>query len=170
MMAPAREQILLLRDRLDEVTVVAAQVLSSGVELPKTRSGELISQYSFATRGIIRKKALVPIQFVFAKDVMTEAGRASFQDALETLNAQGNPDITVIGHTDPAGPTDYNTRLSIDRANAVRPELIAQNYPGAIRIAGKGDDEPLRFPDPGLYSLEIRNQANRRVEFVLEDN
>ena len=168
--APTREQILLLRDRLDEVSVVAAQVLDSGVVLPKTRSGELISQYSFATRGIKRKKALVPIQFVFAKDVMTEAGRASFQDVLKTLNAQGNPDITVIGHTDPDGPTDYNMRLSIDRANAVRSELIAQNYPGAIRIVGKGEDEPLRFPDPGLYSLDVRNQANRRVEFVLKDD
>ena len=88
---PAREQIMLLRDRLDEVAVVAVQVSPSSVKLPTTRSGELISQYSFETRGVIRVDVLLPIQFVYAKDVMTEAGHASFRDALETLNAQGSP-------------------------------------------------------------------------------
>ena len=167
--APTRDEVLLLRDRLDETAVVAAQVLPSGVALPATRSGELISQYSFATRGFTRKKVLVPIQFVYAKDVMTESGRASFRDAYETLSAQGSPAITVIGHTDPVGSAEYNRRLSLDRANAVRSALTALGYPGAITVDGKGEDEPFRFDDPGLYSLEVRHQAHRRVELVLQE-
>ena len=167
---PAREQILLLRDRLDEVAVIAAQTSPSSVNLPATRSGELISQYSFETRGIMRKEVTIPIQFVYAKDVMTEAGRVSFRDSLKTLNAQGSPNISVIGHTDPDGSAEFNMQLSIDRANAVRSELIAQGYPGAITIVGKGEDDPFRFDDPGLYSLEQRNQSHRRVEFVQQKN
>lgn len=106
--APPDETIALLRDRLDETTVIVAQLVPSAVKLPVTRSGELVSQYRFTTRGYGRKKSLVPIQFVYAKDVMTEPGRDSFDDALKTLIRQGSPDIRVVGHTDPVGSAAYN--------------------------------------------------------------
>lgn len=168
--APEWQEVALLRNRLDEAALVAAQVSPSSLKLPLTRSGALVSQYGFETRGFRRQKVLVPIQFVYARDVMNEAGRVSFQDAFDALNAQGSPDITVIGHTDPVGSSEYNMQLSLDRANAVRSELIALNYVGNIEIVGKGEEEPFRFDDPGLYSVETRHQAHRRVELELQGN
>ena len=47
---------------------------------------------------------------------------------------------------------------------------MALGYPGAITVVGKGEDEPFRFDDPGLYSLEVRHQAHRRVELVLQES
>ena len=164
---PPVEEIALLRDRLDETAVIVAQIEPSAMPLPVTRSGDLISQYSFTTRGYKRRKSLVPIQFVFAKDAMTEAGRGSFLDALETLERQGSPDITIVGHTDPVGSAEYNMDLSIRRAAAVKRELLAMNYQGSIETIGRGEEQPFKFDDPELYSEEYRHQAYRRVELIL---
>ena len=150
--------------------MIVAQIEPAAMPLPVTRSGDLISQYSFTTRGYKRRKTLVPIQFVFAKDAMTETGRGSFLDALETLERQGSPDITIVGHTDPVGSAEYNTDLSVRRAAAVRRELLAMNYQGAIDTIGMGEEQPFEFDDPELYSEEHRHQAHRRVELILQQN
>lgn len=165
---PDHRMIARLRDRLDELAVVAAQVSSApeDIRIPTTRSGQAISQYSFATRGYKRKKTLVPIQFEYDEAIMTEAGRSSFQDLRQTLEKQGAPDIRVVGHTDPTGSAAYNLELSIRRANAVREALLNTGYTGTITVDGKGETEPFRFDDPALYAEELRNQAHRRVEFV----
>ena len=165
--APPVESIALLRDRLDETAVIAAQLDPSAIKLSVTRSGALISQYSFTTRGYTRKKSLVPIQFAYAKDTMTESGRDSFEDALQTLAGQGSPDIRVVGHTDPVGSAAYNEKLSIERACAVRQALLTEQYPGDVEAVGMGESEPFQFDDPGLYSEELRHQAHRRVELIL---
>ncbi|MBN9672030.1 OmpA family protein [Labrenzia aggregata] len=159
-----------LRDRLDEMAVVVAQISTdpSDIKIPVTRSGQSISQYSFQTRGYGRKKTLVPIQFVYDRDVMTETGRTSFEDAQKALIKQGAPDIQVIGHTDPVGSDAYNVQLSLKRAEAIRRALQASGYAGSIEVVGMGEAQPFRFDDPSLYSEDVRNQAHRRVEFVLK--
>ena len=165
--SPSRDAIRVLRDRLDETAVVVAQLSPSDMKLPVTRSGHLISQYSFATRGYKRKKALAPIQFVFAKDVMTDTGRTIFADVLETLTKQGSPDITVVGHTDPVGSRESNMQLSLERAAAVKRALLTESYAGRVTTRGMGEEQPFKFDDPGLYSKETRNQSHRRVEIIL---
>ena len=164
---PDYEQVALLRDRLDETSVIVAQLAPAKIKLPLNRSGELIGQYSFTTRGFARKKALVPIQFVFGKDEMTKPGLASFQDALVTLERQSSPNITVVGHTDPVGPTAYNKALSEKRAIAVKRKLEDRQYRGKVATMGMGEEEPFKFDDPQLYSEELRHQAHRRVELIL---
>jgi outer membrane protein OmpA-like peptidoglycan-associated protein len=165
---PDHHMIARVRDRLDELAVVAAQVSSApeDIRIPTTRSGQAISQYSFATRGYKRKKTLVPIQFEYDQAIMTEAGRSSFQDVRQALEKQGAPDIRVIGHTDPTGSAAYNLDLSLRRANAIREALLNTGYTGTIEVDGRGETEPFRFDDPALYSEDLRNQAHRRVEFV----
>lgn len=165
---PAHATIARLRDRLDEMAVVVAQISDDpdAIKIPVTRSGDSISQYSFSTRGYQRKKTLVPIQFLYDKDVMTEAGLTSFRDVAQSLEKQGSPDIQVIGHTDPIGSDAYNMELSLKRANAVRNALLASGYTGSIEVLGMGESQPFRFDDPSLYSQDVRNQAHRRVEFV----
>ena len=164
---PAEQEIALLRDRLDEVAVVVAQLAPGELKLPVTRSGKVISQYSFSTRGYGRRKALVPVLFEFGKDAMTEAGWTSFRDVLETLEGQGSPDIVIVGHTDPIGSAESNLELSRARAAAIRRELMARDYSGDVGTKGMGEEQPFKFDDPGLYSETVRNQTHRRVEFLL---
>ena len=163
---PHPDDIRLLRDRLDETAIVAAQLSPSDMKLPVTRSGHLISQYSFVTRGYVRKKALAPILFVFAKDEMTREGQTIFEDVGETLKTQGSPDITVVGHTDPVGSPESNMQLSQRRAAAVRRALLSKSYAGRVTTRGMGEEQPFEFDDPGLYDEQTRNQAHRRVEII----
>jgi outer membrane protein OmpA-like peptidoglycan-associated protein len=165
---PEHRMIARLRDRLDELAVVGAQISTApeDIQIPITRSGQSISQYSFSTRGYKRKKTLVPIQFEYDETILTDAGRRSFQDVRKSLKEQGFPDIRIIGHTDPTGSEAYNLDLSLRRAKAIREALLNMGYSGRIEVDGKGEVQPFRFDDPSLYSDELRNQAHRRVEFV----
>ncbi len=164
---PPVDQIALLRNRLDEVAAIVAQIDPAAIGLPVNRNGDPIGQYSFSTRGFARQKALVPIQFEFGTDRMTGVGQSSLVDVWKTLNGQGSPNITVVGHTDPVGSAVFNMDLSINRAAAVKRELLARGYRGNVTTIGRGEEQPFIFDDPGLYTEEQRHQAHRRVELVL---
>lgn len=72
-------------------------------------------------------------------------------------------DVLVIGHTDSTGPDDYNLRLSLARANAVKAYMVRKGIP-ASRIAtrGKGEREPIAD-----NSTPEGRAMNRRVEIYL---
>lgn len=75
-----------------------------------------------------------------------------------------NPEITfeVGGHTDSDGDNAYNLRLSQQRAEAVRSQLIQLGIPAA-RLTAKGYGETKPISD----NLTLAGKANnRRVEFV----
>lgn len=68
--------------------------------------------------------------------------------------------VSLIGHTDTAGPAEYNQKLSVERALAVKDYLEARGIPAAIlATSGKGETDP-RVPTPD----GVREQENRRVE------
>lgn len=79
----------------------------------------------------------------------------SAADAARTENAP----IAVVGHADAAGPADYNMRLSLRRAQAVRDALIADGIPvSRITASGQGEGD-LAVPTAD----GVREQRNRRV-------
>jgi outer membrane protein OmpA-like peptidoglycan-associated protein len=68
--------------------------------------------------------------------------------------------VVVIGHTDRVGNDQYNDRLSLQRAERVRGELVRLGIPESrIRTAGRGEREPLVATDD-----EVPEPRNRRVE------
>ena len=71
-----------------------------------------------------------------------------------------DPDVVVIGHTDRIGNEQFNDRLSLQRAERVRSELVKLGIPQVrIQTAGRGEREPLiNTPD------EVSEPRNRRVE------
>ena len=75
-----------------------------------------------------------------------------------------NPDIKfeVGGHTDSDGADDYNLKLSQQRADAVKDQLIKLGI-DAARLTSKGYGETKPISDNN--SLEGKAN-NRRVEFV----
>ncbi|MDA1185308.1 MAG: OmpA family protein [Acidobacteria bacterium] len=71
--------------------------------------------------------------------------------------------ITVSGHTDARGTTEYNQALSTRRAQAVADYLIGAGLPGDLfTVQGLGKSQPL---DPG--NTEEAHATNRRVELGL---
>jgi outer membrane protein OmpA-like peptidoglycan-associated protein len=91
-------------------------------------------------------------------------GMLAAQDLLATLMAQGAPDITLVGHTDPTGSRRYNQGLSEARALAVAGFLREGGYTGHIATLGRGEEEPYPVPDAQAFSRRELFRLFRRVE------
>ncbi|MFM2065445.1 MAG: hypothetical protein RLZZ584_354, partial [Pseudomonadota bacterium] len=72
--------------------------------------------------------------------------------------------ILVVGHTDSMGGVDFNQRLSVRRAEAVRNFLVERGLPaGNVTIRGEGKLKPVA----GNATATGRSR-NRRVEIVVQ--
>lgn len=86
--------------------------------------------------------------------------------AMAAENArQSNPTrISLTGHTDTSGGSDYNMRLSERRANTVRAELESQGVdPDDIVVRWKGETDTLVATGDG-----VPEARNRRVEIIFD--
>jgi outer membrane protein OmpA-like peptidoglycan-associated protein len=73
------------------------------------------------------------------------------------------PEVVVIGHTDAVGSDEHNDRLSLQRAERIRAQLIALGVaPERVQAAGRGKRE-LLVPTAD----QVAEARNRRVEIVV---
>lgn len=135
------------------------------VAAPRTR-GKPTGLGALNVRGFKIEKVAIPVTFVFGKTAFTKEGEAAAADLLQQLIAQGNPDVTLVGHTDPVGPDLANQRLSEARALAVASYLKKEGYKGNIVTKGMGERKLFEPDDPGRYSKDELHQMCRRVELV----
>lgn len=70
--------------------------------------------------------------------------------------------VQVTGHADRSGSDEYNVRLSLRRAEAVREYLVGQGLTaGQVAIDGKGESEPMVQTADG-----VREPSNRRAVII----
>ena len=85
-------------------------------------------------------------------------------DVISTARSGSQTIITIVGHTDTSGPSDYNQKLSVKRANVVV-EALAQM--GARRTAlhasGVGETDLAVQTDDG-----VKEARNRRAVITLQ--
>ncbi|GJL85372.1 MAG: membrane protein [Micavibrio sp.] len=88
------------------------------------------------------------------------SGALNVLDAVAEEVAKNPPQqLSIVGHADTSGPTDYNDRLAFKRATVVRDALISRGVAeGIVSIEGRGENE-LLVPTPD----DIREPANRRA-------
>lgn len=104
--------------------------------------------------------------------VYFDTGKATIQDrSFQLLDEvaqvlQDNPQLTrviVEGHTDNTGAADLNTRLSAERARAVKAYLVGKGVDGArLDSKGFGPTKPV-----GDNRTKEGREQNRRVEFTI---
>lgn len=76
----------------------------------------------------------------------------------------GKTTLTVVGHTDSTGSTNYNQQLSERRAISVAQYLESRRVNGMrLATAGKGETQPV-----ASNATESGRAANRRVEIYVE--
>jgi OOP family OmpA-OmpF porin len=102
--------------------------------------------------------------FDFDRSTLTPRAAAIVKEAANVAKAGNNARVTCTGHTDTAGPANYNLALSLRRANTVKDALVREGVPaGQIAVVGRGEESLLVQTRDG-----VREPQNRRVEIVIQ--
>lgn len=137
-----------------------ADLRGSELRSGATSAGEVKSRYGALLSAQPHEPEPFTIYFVLGSDELTARSRIAFDDARHRISTRSAAEVVVVGHTDRLGTTEYNDRLSWQRAKKVATQLVAAGVPAdAIQIAARGEREPLVETGNG-----IPEPRNRRVE------
>jgi outer membrane protein OmpA-like peptidoglycan-associated protein len=108
-----------------------------------------------------------PISFILYfkldKTDLTPDSEKELPEIISAISQRKVPNISVIGHTDRSGDEEYNYRLALRRAEAIRDILVRAGLdPKTIEVTSHGENNPLVETADGV--IEIRN---RRVEVTV---
>ena len=103
------------------------------------------------------------VLFATGKAEVAAGGMRSIDKLAEWLKKNPTRNLLIEGHTDNTGSEDLNMKLSQQRAEAVRDQLVSRGV-GADRITTKGYGP--KYPVVANDSASGRQQ-NRRVEVVV---
>lgn len=107
-----------------------------------------------------RQVYMPDVNFNFDKRVLNDLGRGRAHQIASLLNKSGGLHVVLEGHADYVGPDAYNEKLGMDRAEAVRAELVALGV-SADRLSTVtfGESQPV-FTEQEDWARAV----NRRVE------
>ncbi|KQY08460.1 MULTISPECIES: outer membrane protein OmpA [Massilia] len=98
--------------------------------------------------------------FDFDKAVLKPAGKASLDDLVSKLKDINLEVIIAVGHTDSVGTDEYNQKLSVRRAEAVKAYLQSKGVESnRVYTEGKGEKQPVAD-----NKTAAGRAKNRRVE------
>lgn len=100
-----------------------------------------------------------PVYFSFDKATINSSEMATLDTMADDMKKYHPPQVTITGHTDRAGSSEYNQALSARRAQAVSQELTSRGIEHRII------DEQARGETQSAVSTAdgVREQANRRA-------
>jgi len=103
------------------------------------------------------------LYFVTGTTSLNEASQIQLKQAQEEVKKRAPCDVYIAGHTDTVGEKEVNARLSLERAQIVRVELIKIGLaPTLIHVFAHGENDPL-IPTAD----EVDEPKNRRVEVFI---
>jgi hypothetical protein len=103
------------------------------------------------------------VLFPFDQSTLDATAQATISAAAEEFKRTGSAQISVQGHTDTSGNTEYNQALSERREQTVTNELVRLGVPaGAISGVAVGESQPA-VPTGD----NVREAQNRRVDIQI---
>ncbi|MBM3316524.1 MAG: OmpA family protein [Candidatus Eisenbacteria bacterium] len=111
---------------------------------------------------VVTEFPLVYINFKYDSAEFTHADPIPLLDQIaDVLKRQPETRVTIVGHTDSRGSDEYNQRLSLRRAEAIRDYLVRKGVPAEqMMVDGKGESEPVASNE-----TDEGRARNRRIEF-----
>jgi peptidoglycan-associated lipoprotein len=101
------------------------------------------------------------VAFKFDKAELTDLGIGKVYLAARMLKEKPDPQVVIEGHADFRGTEDYNMKLGLRRAEAVKKELTRLGIdPDRISVTSQGESRPLID-----MQTDWARAVNRRVEF-----
>lgn len=139
----------------------ASRIVSGGApQAQRVEASAVQREFAAVLTALPGRPKSFLLYFLEGSDEFTVESRAELDRILAELSQRSAPDIVVIGHTDRVGTLQFNDRLSLQRAERVRSELVKLGIAERrIQIAGRGEREPLVPTDD-----EVAEPRNRRVE------
>ena len=105
------------------------------------------------------------VYFGFDKSNLTDVARATVDEVVAAVQKMGTSALSLVGHADTMGSTEYNQALSERRARRVADALMERGVPaGAMTLAGRSELE-LAVPTAD----NVKEPLNRRVEITLSN-
>lgn len=149
---------VLVLDNIDEGAIVEATMGNNNADTPLIGSGVGQALGGNGSPAVL----LEGIRFDSGTYDMLAKGRETLKRIAETMAE--NPDscatLTIVGHSDASGGREANIRLSFDRADYVKAQLIGFGVEaGRLATEGHGSAEPLQSNDTAAGRA-----YNRRVE------
>lgn len=106
------------------------------------------------------------VNFDFNSRKLNTLGTAKAHSVAQLLKSGRGVKVVLQGHTDFKGSDEYNMKLGMDRAEAVRKELVVSGIPAdRLSTVTFGESQPL-FAEKEDWA----RAANRRVETKVEDS
>jgi hypothetical protein len=117
------------------------------------------------TPAPVKKKIVLRgVHFDFDKAVIRPDAEPILDEAARTLGEEGEIRVSVEGHTDSIGTEEYNRRLSLRRADAVRAYLERKGVAAhRMTVEGLGESQPVASNDTAAGRAQ-----NRRVELEVK--
>jgi len=142
----------------------------SNAEYTVTATGKGGSQKAATT---VTVTALSPKIMIFTEAALFELGKSDLKpegkEKIEAYREQAKDELSradkiiITGYTDNAGAPDFNSTLSLQRAEAVRDHLISLGAnPSKFQVSGAGETNPIAD-----NSTEDGRAKNRRVEVAV---
>jgi|GEM_PF-4282526 len=133
-----------------------------------------MSQASTGIRVISQTRDCKPVSaviyFDFNSDAVREENYNLLRKMLDALNSALGSSIRILGYTDSVGSENFNSNLSIKRANAVKNILVRRfGLPEKlIRVEGLGENNPVEPNEINGEDNPKGRSLNRRAEIYIE--
>jgi outer membrane protein OmpA-like peptidoglycan-associated protein len=149
----AKDEMVQMRQEREAELNHMQEVLSHIVETRRTQNGMVISLTDNT------------FKFDFDSSDLKPKNRELLSRIAGILLASKSYGLSVFGYTDDVGTADYNQKLSVRRAKAVRDYLVESGIdPGIVTVKGYGKTSPML-----QGTSEAVRAKNRRVEIALTD-
>jgi outer membrane protein OmpA-like peptidoglycan-associated protein len=148
------------RQVLDQPYAASRTAPGEPAEVSRLSATEVSQSFGQVLEALPSRPATFMLYFVTGADELTDESKLEVQKVLAELKGRKVPDVVVIGHTDTVGDTEWNDRLSAQRAERMKAILIEAGIPAErIRTAGRGKRELL------VHTADnVEEPRNRRVE------
>ncbi|HEX3702544.1 MAG TPA: peptidoglycan-associated lipoprotein Pal [Vicinamibacterales bacterium] len=133
---------------------------------PAPAPAPLTEEQIFAQKSLDQLNAEKPLDDVFFEldqSTIRDEGRTSLQKDADWMKKWASTQVTVEGHCDSRGSSEYNLALGSRRAEAVKDYLVSLGVPtNRLSVVSKGKEAPFCTDEN-----ESCWQQNRRGHFII---